>query len=200
MQITSTTSSTSDTQELTSNQRNDEGKVTKISFSVSKKEQIKIVERNKLSGGRAENEEDEDEVESRKRAVTHFEDGRIVELVQIIIKNNCKNINSSSAPERKKQKKVFVIPHLQLSNQAQIERLTKLVSEGNATEYDKARLALLTESSSGNDGIQTLGTQQKQQIGLQSLSGMPTAVEPDEADPDYETMPVGEFGLAFLRG
>ena len=81
MQITSTNSSTSDTQELTSNQGNEEGKVTKISFSVSKKEQIKIVDRNKLSGGRPENEEDEDEIESRKRAVTHFEDGRIVELV-----------------------------------------------------------------------------------------------------------------------
>lgn len=28
----------------------------------------------------------------------------------------------------------------------------------------------------------------------------PTVVVADDADPDYESMPVGEFGLAFLRG
>jgi hypothetical protein len=29
---------------------------------------------------------------------------------------------------------------------------------------------------------------------------MPTITVPDDTDPDYNSMPVGEFGLAFLRG
>lgn len=35
---------------------------------------------------------------------------------------------------------------------------------------------------------------------MPSTGTLPTIVEPDELDPDYESMPVGEFGLAFLRG
>jgi hypothetical protein len=29
---------------------------------------------------------------------------------------------------------------------------------------------------------------------------MPTIVLPDDVNPDYDSMPVSEFGLAFLRG
>jgi hypothetical protein len=41
---------------------------------------------------------------------------------------------------------VPVIHVLRFSNQAQIERLKKLLEEGTATEQDKARLELLLES------------------------------------------------------
>ena len=44
---------------------------------------------------------------------------------------------------------------LRLSNQAQIDRLRKLVEEGTASEQDLARLALLSESVGDNsDEIQ----------------------------------------------
>jgi hypothetical protein len=38
---------------------------------------------------------------------------------------------------------VYYIPVLQQSIQLQLEKLKKLVEDGNATEHDKARLALL---------------------------------------------------------
>lgn len=101
----------------------------------------------------------------------------------------------------RKKEKVFVIPVLRLSNQAQIDRLKKLAEEGTANEQDLARLALLIESVGDNsDEIQTQTMERKHTLLSNPGGGMPTIVLPDDADPDYDSMPVGEFGLAFLRG
>lgn len=152
----------------------------KISFNVMKKQTTKIVAQNKLvEKHEMDYDEDEQEDRSRKRGILRFEDGVVI---------------STEEPKKKKEK-TFIIPVLKLSSEAQIVRLRKLIDEGTATEQDKARLALLLECLSEYNVSNTA-----EKITLPSTGTLPTIVEPDELDPDYESMPVGEFGLAFLRG
>lgn len=149
----------------------------KISFNVLKQKTTKVVAQNKLIGKHDDDEEEEEadeEERSRKRGILSLEDGVIV---------------SSEQPKKKKEKS-FIIPVLRLSSEAQIIRLRNLVDEGTATEQDKARLALLLDTfEEAHFQAKTAG-----------VSLPATVVVPDDADPDYDSMPVGEFGLAFLRG
>uniref|UniRef100_A0A914MHT9 Spp2/MOS2 G-patch domain-containing protein n=2 Tax=Meloidogyne incognita group TaxID=654580 RepID=A0A914MHT9_MELIC len=169
---------------LISSTSNEVREISKISFSVTKQKTTKVVSQNKLLGKRDRDEDEEEDDQSRKRGILHLENGVPIE---------------SGVPRKKE--KVFVIPVLRLSNQAQIDRLRKLVEEGTASEQDLARLALLSESVGDNsDEIQIQPFEGKHTLLPASNSGMPTIVLPDDSDPDYESMPVGEFGLAFLRG
>uniref|UniRef100_A0A915LXY6 Uncharacterized protein n=1 Tax=Meloidogyne javanica TaxID=6303 RepID=A0A915LXY6_MELJA len=168
---------------LISSTSNEVREISKISFSVTKQKTTKVVSQNKLLGKRDRDEDEEEDDQSRKRGILHLENGVPIE---------------SGVPRKKE--KVFVIPVLRLSNQAQIDRLRKLVEEGTASEQDLARLALLSESVGDNsDEIQIQPFEGKHTLLPASNSGMPTIVLPDDSDPDYESMPVGEFGLAFLR-
>ncbi|KAL3083387.1 hypothetical protein niasHS_011189 [Heterodera schachtii] len=159
-------------------------KATKISFSVSRRETTRVtIKCNTFKEGKEQHSGDEeaeeaDEHRTKKRGILSLEDGIIVD----------------AEPLAKREKKQLVIPVLQMSSRAQIARIQKLVDEGTATESDLARLSLLIDSL---DDEQRKNTTLPLDARHQTV---PTVAVADDDDPDYASVPVGEFGLAFLRG
>jgi len=154
---------------------------TKISFRLpvqaKKVETIQTSTKFVYSERQVEDDE-EDTTASRKRNVICLENG--------IIKDD--------EPDKKKEKKEYCIT-LRKEYDWRIQKLRKLVEEGTATEEEKARLALMLES---------LGNHETANGGDKVIN----ALNGDDADPtigsaldaDYDEIPVGEFGRAFLRG
>jgi len=98
----------------------------------------------------------------------------------------------SDEPNSKKGKNTYVIPMKSQQNDWRIERLKKIVEEGNASAEDKARLALLIDAINGEraaaapvNGSHVIGVEEDKN---------------EDEDADYDQVPIGEFGLAFLRG
>jgi len=99
-------------------------------------------------------------------------------------------------PVRKKEKKEYYIPMKKIGNDWRIERLKKIIEEGSGTDEDKARLALMLDAIGGGSSDQQIDKTEND--GTINFNGTETT---DEAiDADYDKIPIGEFGLAFLRG
>lgn len=113
---------------------------------------------------------------------------------------------------KRKEKKTFVIPKV-VANDWRVDKLKKMVEEGTATDEDKARLALMLEARGEQVEVRQhllvncilksesfKGTAENGVAdGSQVLA--PTAdASGDAEDPDYEQIPLHEFGAAFLRG
>jgi G patch domain/KOW motif-containing protein len=124
---------------------------------------------------------EEEEVCAQKRSIAYLEDG--------VLKDN------DDFPVRKKEKKQYLIPMKRANNDWRIERLKKIIEEGSATEEDKARLALMIDAfgGGGDKANQTIG-------GDGIISFSEDDAKEDALDADYNEIPIGEFGLAFLRG
>jgi G patch domain/KOW motif-containing protein len=155
----------------------------KISFGVAAQKRTKI-EKTTVSfirtDGIADDEEEEEmEVETKRRRALHFEDGVVAE---------------SENDRKKKEKKKFVIPQT-VTHDWRIEKLQKMVESGTATDEDRARLALMLEAR--GETLTQEGTIERAQT-QQTI--VPTSNRQDDEEPDYDAMPVGEFGKAFLRG
>jgi len=158
---------------------------TKISFGFTRQTKQTVVATNQSFSSRVDNAnepyEDEDEGQhARKRGVLSLEDGVIID----------------SEPTKKKEKKSYVIQVKKASNDWRIERLKKIIEEGTATDEDKARFALLLEA------INPDGAKDEVSVPIPShgnVTVLSSKVD-DMVDPDYNEIPVGEFGLAFLRG
>jgi len=129
-------------------------------------------------------EVEEEEVHSQKRSVAYLEDG--------VVKDN------DDFPVRKKEKKEYLIPMKKVGNDWRIERLKKIIEEGSGTDEDKARLALMLDAIGGDvDG----GDQEANRVKNDGTINFNGAEATEEVvDADYEKIPIGEFGLAFLRG
>jgi len=124
----------------------------------------------------------EEEIHSQKRSVAYLEDG--------VVKDN------DDFPVRKKEKKEYYIPMKKIGNDWRIERLKKIIEEGSGTDEDKARLALMLDAIGGGSSDQQIDKTEND--GTINFNGTETT---DEAiDADYDKIPIGEFGLAFLRG
>lgn len=149
---------------------------TKMSFSITKQTKKTIVKSNFLSSTDIIELEDE-ETHSQKRKIAYLENG--------IIKD------ADDFPMRKKEKNEYLIPMKRSTNDWRIERLKKIIEEGNGTEEDKARLALLIDAFQGD-----------RQESVEKPSNAITFINDDVEgiDADYQKIPVDEFGLAFLRG
>lgn len=123
--------------------------------------------------------EEEDEIKIQKRSIAYLENG--------IARDD------DDFPVLKKNKKEYTIQLAKTGNDWRIERLKKLIEEGKATEEDKARLALMMDALGG-------GREERSTINTESAR-LPGEADADEGiDADYEKIPIGEFGLAFLRG
>ncbi|KAE9421897.1 hypothetical protein Angca_005601, partial [Angiostrongylus cantonensis] len=145
-----------------------------ISFGVKRAVPTKLQECTPAIGVSVDSDEErehEKEVElSKKRKLTHFEDGVI--------------------PDDKNSKKGLpvVIPMVQ-EQDWRVTKLLALQKEGKLTDEDQARLAILTESqpyqtcNSGNTEVIMIGEEEK-------------VVE----DADYAAVSIEDFGLAVLRG
>jgi len=155
----------------------------KISFSFTRQTKQKVVATN-LLGLRVGNELYEEEYEeqhSRKRGILTLENGVIID----------------AEPTKKKEKRSYVIQVKKAANDWRIERLRKIIEDGTATDEDKARFALLLEA------INPDGAKAEISVPISGESRNDIAVlhkEDEMIDPDYNEIPVGEFGLAFLRG
>jgi len=130
-------------------------------------------------------EVEEEEVHSQKRSVAYLEDG--------VVKDD------DNFPVRKKEKKEYLIPMKKIGNDWRIERLKKIIEEGSGTEEDKARLALMLDAIGGESGDQEADKTKKDgTINFEPRIG--EIEETTDTDADYDKIPIGEFGLAFLRG
>jgi len=154
---------------------------TKVSFRMSfvqQKKEVKIQHSALTPIGVVEFEEEE-EVKSQKRSIAYLENG--------VVKD------SDDFPAPKKNKKEYTIPLTKSGNDWRIEKLKKVIDEGKGTDEDKARLAVMMEALSG-------GIEQNVTIST-GTAYLPQEAQIDEGvDADYEKIPIGEFGLAFLRG
>jgi len=156
----------------------------KVSFrlSLQKKEKVVIGSAGTLLS-QSETIELEEESEGQKRSVVSLENGTFKD--------------AEGSVNLKKEKKIFVIEARKPTNDWRIAGLKKMVEEGVATEEDKARLALMIEALGIDDGgglpPKTYGNADSKVLEL------PTTIEEAE-DADYDEIPIGEFGLAFLRG
>jgi hypothetical protein len=154
----------------------------KFSFSMNmQKKQEVVIKRTTttiFAGGVVEDAEDE-ERRTQKRGVVYMENGEI----------------RSNEPFSKKGKTAYVIPMKATQNDWRIERLKKIVEEGNASEEDKARLALLIDSINGERSSAPIVNGLNHVISVEE-----TKDEEEDEDADYDQVPIGEFGLAFLRG
>jgi len=158
----------------------------KISFSMKlqKKQEI-VVKRSTtttFAGGIVEEAEDE-ERRSQKRGLVYLENGEV---------------RTTDEPSNKKGKTTYVIPMKTSQNDWRIERLKKIVEEGNASDEDKARLALLIDAINGERGVAaSAGVNGSHVISVEETK---QEEEDEDEDADYDQVPIGEFGLAFLRG
>uniref|UniRef100_A0A183BJR2 G-patch_2 domain-containing protein n=1 Tax=Globodera pallida TaxID=36090 RepID=A0A183BJR2_GLOPA len=188
-ELVSSTTSTAATIATTVVEESSSG-ATKISFSVTRRETNRVTRCITLGVRRDhqnwedddEGGEKEDEHRAKKRGVLSLEDGVIID---------------AEKPRAKREKKLFVIPVLRLSSRAQITRLKKLVDEGTATEADQARLSLLLDSLEDEESEEKIASLSLDSSYRQTV---PTVAVADDDDPDYASVPVEEFGLAFLRG
>jgi len=154
----------------------------KISFSMKlqKKQEVVVKRITTFAGGVVE-ETEEEERRTQKRGVVYLENGEI----------------RGDEPSNKKGKTTYVIPMKSSQNDWRIERLKKIVEEGNASAEDKARLALLIDAINGERAAASTGSAVN---GSQVIEAKMEGEEEEEEDADYDQVPIGEFGLAFLRG
>jgi len=154
----------------------------KVSFRLGfQKKQEVVVKRTttQFSSGVVEESEEAERRTALKRGVVYLENGEILGQYE---------------PSTKKDKTTYVIPMKATQNDWRIERLKKLVQGGGASDEDRARLALLIEAL-GGEATRLRSNQDDKPI-IQASE----AEDYDEMDADYEQVPIGEFGLAFLRG
>jgi len=152
----------------------------KMSFSITKQTKKSVVKSTFLSNSGII-EIDDEESHSQKRSVAYLEDG--------VVKDD------DNFPMRKKEKKEYLIPMKRTGNDWRIERLKKIIEEGTGTEEDKARLALMLDAIGGNVQEEGMTTSNN------GVISHDTSDKKEEVlDADYEKIPIGEFGLAFLRG
>jgi len=168
------------------NDKNKESQPLAKPFSLRMKTtQVKkeVVKTNILAGN-GFIEVEEEEIHSQKRSVAYLEDG--------VVKDN------DDFPVRKKEKKEYLIPMKKIGNDWRIERLKKIVEEGSGTDEDKARLALMLDAIGGEGGDEE--AEKAKNEGAINFNGLGSEALEEAADADYEKIPIGEFGLAFLRG
>jgi G patch domain/KOW motif-containing protein len=152
---------------------------TKISFGLAAQKK-KTVQKSTVMRSKSD-DEDEEEVEVKRRKLTHFEDGVMVE---------------DETERNKKQKKTFVIPKV-VTCDWRVDKLKKMVEEGTATDEDRARLALMLEARGDATSEEPAATGNEGGSQVLAPSADPAG---DDEDPDYEKIPLHEFGAAFLRG
>lgn len=136
----------------------------KINWEAGKKRGIDLTKSNALG-----EVEEVTEVEVKKTKITHIDNGVIVgeEVVT------------------KTKKELLVIPRV-IDEDWRIKNLRKKEEEGTLTDEEKAKLALLLES-----------TGESSESNVQKIEA--TDTEHPE-DPDYDQVNIDDFGMAILRG